>query len=153
MRNFMNQLRYKMSRFMTGRYGIDQMGQDMSKLTMILLVVNIVLTLIMGGNLFTTILYYVAIAMLIWSYFRMFSKNTDKRYRENQKYLQWKYGQSGKTAGLRSSAARSVAHLKQRRTHVFFKCPTCGLKMRTPRGQGLKMVNCPKCHTQFTKKT
>lgn len=149
----MNQLRYKMSRFMYGRYGIDQMGQDMSRLTMILLVVNIVLTLIFGGSVFTTILYYVAVALLVWSYIRMFSKKTDKRYQENQRYLQWKYKHAGKTGGMRSSVAKSLAHLKQRRTHVFFKCPSCGLKMRTPRGQGLKTVNCPRCHTQFTKKT
>lgn len=150
----MNQLKYKMSRFMYGRYGIDQMGQDMSKLTMILLVVNILLTLIFGGSLFTTVLYYVAVILLIWSYIRMFSKKVDKRYQENQKYLQWKYKHfSGAGGGIGRSLSRSWAHLKQRRTHVFFKCPSCGQKMRTPRGQGLKTVNCPKCHTQFTKKT
>lgn len=155
MRNFMNQMRYKMSQFMYGRYGIDQMGQDMSKLTMALLLVNILLTLIFSGSLFTTVLYYIALILLIWSYIRMFSKKVDKRYQENQKYLQWKYKHFGTAGGggIRRSAARSWAHLKQRKTHVFFKCPNCGLKMRTPRGQGLKTVNCPKCHTQFTRKT
>jgi predicted RNA-binding Zn-ribbon protein involved in translation (DUF1610 family) len=139
---------------MYGRHGIDQMGQDMSRLTMVLLVLNILLTLIFGGSRFTTILYYVALALLIWSYYRMFSKKLDKRYQENQKYLQWKYKHFGTTkGGWKRKWQNTVTHFKQRKTHVFFKCPSCGQKLRTPKGQGLKYVTCPKCHTQFSQKT
>lgn len=142
MRNFMNNLRNRMAQFMYGRYGLDQAGRFMTTTVMVCLVIS----LFFGRMLVGRVLYYVALILLIWSYFRMFSKNITKRYQENNKFLQWK----NKIGG---PFAREWAHLKQRKTHVFFKCPSCGLKMRTPKGQGIKHVTCPKCHTQFTKKT
>ena len=104
------------------------------------------LSLLFGGSFLGRGLYYLALILLIWSYFRMFSKNTGKRYQENVKFLLIKNRISG-------PLSRKWAHLKQRKTHVFFKCPSCGQKMRTPKGQGEKHVTCPKCHTQFTKRT
>ena len=142
MGNFMNNLRNKMARFMYGRYGIDKMGTFMTGTAM----GGLLLSLLCGGSFLGRGLYYLALILLIWSYFRMFSKNTGKRYQENVKFLLIKNRISG-------PLSRKWAHLKQRKTHVFFKCPSCGQKMRTPKGQGEKHVTCPKCHTQFTKRT
>jgi len=146
MRNFMNNLRNRFVRFMYGRYGLDQMGRFMSNTLMVMLVISLVLSLLFGGTLIGQVLYYASLILLIWMYFRMFSKNIYKRQLENTKFLelQRKYG---------GTFAKKWAHLKQRKTHVFFKCPSCKLKMRTPKGQGEKHVTCPKCGTQFTKRT
>lgn len=138
MGNFLDNLRNRMARFMYGRYGMDQLGRFLSAALLVCLAAS----LIFGGRGF----YYAALALLAWSYFRMFSRNTSKRYQENVKFMEFKR----KAAG---PLAREWAHLKQRKTHVFFQCPSCGQKMRTPRGQGEKHVTCPKCHTQFTKRT
>ncbi len=145
MRNFMNNLRNKFVRFMYGRYGLDQMGRFMSTTLMVMLVASLVLQLF-GLRGIGQILYYLALALLVWMYFRMFSKNIYKRQVENTKFLELKRKYGG-------TFAKKWAHLKQRKTHVFFKCPSCKLKMRTPKGQGEKHVTCPKCGTQFVKKT
>ena len=108
--------------------------------------VCLVISLIFGARGIGTILYWIALVLLIWSYFRMFSKNVSKRYQENVRFLALKRKITG-------PIAKRWAHLKQRKTHVFFKCPSCGQKMRTLKGQGEKHITCPKCHTQFTKKT
>ncbi len=142
MGNFLNNLRCRMARFMYGRYGLDQLGRFLSGALLVCLVAS----LIFGGSRGGKVLYYAAIGLLVWSYFRMFSKNTSRRYQENVRFLELKR----KVAGPLS---REWAHMKQRKTHVFFKCPSCGQKMRTPRGQGEKHVTCPKCHTQFIKRT
>lgn len=146
MRNFLDNLRNQMARFMYGRYGLDQMGRFMTNTVMVCLVLSLVLSLLVGRTLFGQILYYIALILLIWSYFRMFSRNGSKRYQENIKFLTIKNRIGG-------PIARKWSHLKQRKTHVFFKCPSCGQKMRTPKGQGEKHVTCPKCHTQFTRRT
>ena len=142
MRNFMSNLRNRFARFMYGRYGLDQMGRFLTGTVMVCLVIS----LFFGGRGAGVILYWIALILLIWSYFRMFSKNVSKRYQENVRFLALKR----KIAG---PIAKRWDHLKQRRTHVFFKCPSCGQKMRTLKGQGEKHITCPKCHTQFTKKT
>lgn len=146
MRNFMNNMRNKFARFMYGRYGLDQMGRFMSNTLMVLLIASLVLSLIFGQTIVGQVIYYLALGLLIWMYFRMFSKNIYKRQVENTKFLELQRKYGGKMA-------KEVAHLKQRKTHVFFKCPSCKLKMRTPKGQGEKHVTCPKCGTQFTKRT
>ena len=146
MRNFMNDFRNKFARFMYGRYGLDQMGRFMSKVLTALLVISLLLSFVGGKSIVGRIVYYAALLLLIWMYYRMFSKNIYKRQMENVKFLEWqrKYG---------GTLAKKWAHLKQRKTHVFFSCPSCKLKMRTPKGQGQKHVTCPKCGTQFTKRT
>ncbi len=143
MGSFFKNLRNKMERFMCGRYGLDQLGRFLSGALIVCLLLSLFLDSRKGVG---QILYFVGFFLLIWSYFRMFSKNTAKRYQENVKFLTIKNRISG-------PLTRSFDHLKQRRTHVFFKCPSCGQKMRTPKGQGEKHVTCPKCRTQFTKRT
>lgn len=127
---------------MYGRYGLDQMGRFLTGLAMVCLIVS----LFFGGSIVGRFLYWAALVVLVWAYFRMFSKNVTKRYQENTRFLRLK-------SKVMGPFSRNWAHLKQRKTHVFFKCPSCGLKMRTPKGQGEKHVTCPRCHTQFVKKT
>lgn len=64
---------------MTGRYGMDQLGQFLSGLLFVVILLN----------LFTRshLLELVALAGLFYLYFRMFSKNIGKRYQENQTFL------------------------------------------------------------------
>ncbi len=71
-------------RFLQGRYGAygtDRLTKSCLTLAVILLVLSFVTPWFF--------LYYVAIFMLIYSYFRLFSKNIPGRYRENETFVKF----------------------------------------------------------------
>ncbi len=144
----MNNFRYKMAQFFAGRTGVDALGRTFTWAALVLMI----LTMITHSNL----LYLLGMGCLIYSFWRMLSKNYQKRYNENQIFLQ-------KTQKLRMFFSKQTVNLKkkfeklrydavQRKTYAIFKCPNCKQKLRAPRGRGKIQVTCSKCHTQFIKK-
>ena len=81
---------------------------------------------------------------MIYVYFRMFSKDHQKRYQENVKFLETKNK-------FLKKVRSEKAIMKQRKTHHIYKCPTCRQKIRIPKGKGRICITCPKCKTEFTK--
>ena len=77
-------LKDRFIRFMYGRYGVDSFGKFTIWGSLILMLI--------AGWTHRGILSWLAWAGIIYSYFRMFSKNTYKRAAENQKYLQMTRG-------------------------------------------------------------
>lgn len=126
---------------MYGRYGIDSFG----KCTIGIGLLAIILAGFMN-NRAGSILSLIAWVCIIYSYFRMFSRNTYKRATENQAYL-------AKTYKLRCFFARQKNMIAQRKTHHIYKCPSCKQKIRVPRGKGRIEIRCPKCSTTFIKKS
>lgn len=138
----MNKLREMLAKFMYGRYGTD-------RLNMFLLIVLIVCA---GLNLFVRNGYF-SIVMSSWEtllivliYYRMFSRNIQKRYVENQKYL-----------SLENKVKRFFGRTKyiqeQRKDFHIYTCPQCRQKIRIPKGKGKISVRCPKCGAEFVKKS
>ena len=89
-----------MMQFMQGRYGADQMGQMLSAVSMVFLIISL-----FSRN---QALFLLAVIGIVYNYFRMFSKNISKRYAENQKYLKM-------TAGIRRKLASWKSQLAQRK--------------------------------------
>lgn len=133
----MGGFRDKMSRWMYGRYGMDQLNRCIMTITIICMVV----TIFTRWNLF----YWLAIVGIVLMYYRMLSKNIYKRSTENTKYL-------NATAGIRRSLARMKSRSRDK-SHCYFKCPSCRQTVRVPRGKGKISITCPKCNTEFIKKT
>ena len=131
-------LKEKLMRFMAGRYGADRFSRFLSIAALVLIVLNIFLR--------SAVLWLLGIAALAFVYIRMFSKNYEKRRRENERYLQLEYKL---TSGVRNWADRQ----KQRRDYVFFRCPSCRAMLRVPRGKGKIRVTCRKCGNAFERKT
>lgn len=116
----------KFRRFKYGRYGSDQ-------LNMFLLILGVVLCLLGSFSR----LYYlglIAYVPLIWAIFRMYSRNLEKRRRENRRFTQF------------------FARLRDRQNR-YFSCPRCRQRVRVPRGKGKIVIKCPACGERFTKKT
>lgn len=130
-------MKEKLYRFMQGRYGNDQFNQFL----LIASVISIVLSFF-GSSVF----YPVALVILGYTYFRMFSKNTYKRSEENRKYLQV-------TAKMRLRIQKWKNEMQQRKTHHIYKCPSCKQKIRVPKGKGRIEIKCPKCQNRFIKKS
>ncbi len=133
-------MREKIQRFMIGRYGADELSRFCSGAVMGLLILSLFRKLGLGY------LYWVALALLIYSTWRMLSRNISKRYEENQKFLNWKFKMTQKTDKIRK-------RWQQRKIYRFFKCPQCKQTVRVPKGHGKICITCPKCRTEFVKKS
>ena len=136
-------MKEKFMRFMQGRNGVDQFA----RFTMGVALAAIVLTLFTGTRSgIGAFLDLFGMAAIVYTYFRIFSKNISKRYQENQKYLQM-------TAKLRARFQKEKRMMSQRKDYHIYSCPGCGQKIRIPRGGFKKVeIECPKCHTKFIKR-
>lgn len=137
-------MRDKFNKFMQGRYGVD----DLSRFTMGAALVLIILTMFVNivNRSVGSVLDFLGIVAIVYAYFRIFSRDIQKRYEENQKYL-------AMTSKFRLHFNKEKNLMKQRKTHHIYNCPGCGQKIRIPKGKGKIEIDCPKCHTKFVKRS
>ena len=133
-----NRFKDKMARFMYGRYGMDQLSRNLSLICLVLLIV----TMFVRNN----VIYMIALVGIVYTYFRVFSRNISRRSEENEKYLKFHYKVVGKLNKIKFRITDS-------KTHRIFRCPSCSQKIRVPRGKGKISIKCPKCRIEFIKKT
>lgn len=134
-------LREKLAKLMYGRYGVDQLGRAMLIFALVLCVLSLFVPRRLSG-----IIYYISLILIILMYIRMFSKNIQKRYQENNKYLSLK-------ASFLRKFQREKEIFSQRRSYHFYRCPRCRQRIRIPRGKGRIEIRCPKCSQTFIKKS
>lgn len=130
-------IRDAIQRFMYGRYGNDQ-------LNLFLMTIFLLLYL---GFVFTRLelLYWVNFALLLFSLFRMLSRNIMARRAENARFM--------KAARPFLSWLRLRRNIHRDKEHVYFKCPSCGQQLRVPRGKGKITVTCRGCGASFQEKS
>ena len=134
-------MREKMTRFMDGRNGNDQLNLFLYAADAILLIAA---TLVRGQA--GRWMWLAVLILLGYIYFRMFSKNLTKRREENGKYLRVRYSIQ---AGLKIRREKWV----QRKDYKFFTCPSCKTTLRVPRGHGKIKIVCRKCGNSFMGKS
>lgn len=136
-------MKEKFMKFMQGRYGVDGFARFTMGAALVCVFVSV---FFQKGSTIGALLNTLGLAAIIYTYFRILSRNISRRYAENQKYLSM-------TSKLRQSFNREKSMMQQRKTHHIYTCPGCGQKIRIPRGRGKKVeIDCPKCHTKFIKK-
>ena len=143
-------LRERFQQFMYGRYGMDQLNRFLSTAALVLLIITLFLRM--------PVLDIAALVLLAWCYFRMFSRNTSKRYVENEKFLGFTSRFTGRfqkrgSYGYQKKNFDRKAQWEQRKDYKFFTCPHCSQKVRVPRGKGKICITCPKCRTEFIKRS
>lgn len=131
-------MREKLRQFMIGRYGTDGLNQFLSIASLVLLLIAIISRV----SLFT----YLGAALLIFCYHRTFSRNISKRTEENYKFYTLKDRVGNKFKGWKEQWAN-------RKVYHYYRCPQCRQKLRVPRGRGRIQISCPRCGTQFIKKS
>lgn len=127
-----------LNKFMFGRYGGDQ-------LSIWLLILSIILTAIgriTGISLLMTISYI----PLFITFYRVFSKDIQKRRMENYKFAMF-------LSPIYSKLKKLQSRIKDSRTHKYYKCSKCKTTLRVPKSKGRILIKCPKCKEKFIKKT
>lgn len=113
--------------FMAGRNGVDTLAWFWC-------ILGIVLNLI--GSFSRIFLFsLLAYIPLFLAVFRIFSRNTAKRYAENERFRQF------------------FSRLRGMKTYCYYRCPACKTRVRVPRGKGKIRITCPACRESFIKKT
>lgn len=131
-------MREKLMRFMQGRYGTDTLSMT--------LIWSSLICIVLDNFLRTGILNFIGLGLLIYAYTRIFSRNYGKRSAENRWFLD-------RTKGIRGIFNNQLKYIKIRKTHHIYTCKSCKQKIRIPKGKGKIMVTCPKCKTQFVKRS
>ncbi|MBE6531927.1 MAG: hypothetical protein E7676_00270 [Ruminococcaceae bacterium] len=131
---FFGRWRERIARFMIGRYGIDSLYHFLVVLCFVLIVVNLFV-----GSLVISIL---ETALLIYAAFRVLSRNIYKRQRENMFFLKI-------TEKPREFFKLLKCKFRDRKTHVYKKCPSCKNNLRLPKKKGKHTVSCPCCQNRF----
>ena len=131
-------MKEKIRQFMIGRYGTDGLNQFLSIASLVLLLIAIVSRV----SLFT----WLGVALLMFCYYRTFSRNISKRTEENYKFYTLKDRVGSKFRSWKEQWAN-------RKLYHYYRCPQCRQKLRVPRGRGRIQISCPRCGTQFIKKS
>ena len=128
--NFLRKLMY-------GRYGSDY-------LSFFLLFLYVVLIFISALPHMAWV-SWLALAVLLWNLFRIFSRRIDRRRAENARFLAL-FGPFIRWFKMRRTIHRD-------KDHRYFKCPNCGQYLRVPPGNGKITVNCRNCGASFDERS
>ena len=123
---FLSKITNFIDNFMYGRYGLDVLG-------VVIIAVSVLFAIL--GKVFV-VFYVLALALIGFEIFRMVSRNTAARERENSIITNMFNRQDN-----------------PRDEFVHFSCPNCGQHLRIPAGLGQKRITCPKCNARFVKRT
>lgn len=130
----MGSIKEKLARFMSGRYGADQLYYFCITISFILIIANSFIR----SSIISSLTWVILILIL----FRIFSRNIYKRRMENEKFLKlWNPS--------KAKLSLTIRRIKEIRTHRFRKCPNCKKVLRLPRRKGKHTVNCPCCNSDF----
>ena len=133
MMNFMEKLKLSVTRFMQGRYGPDQLSLALIYGAFALYVIDLFCPLGFSN---------IGLALSIYATYRLLSRNKEKRYAENQRFLAW---WNPRVLKFRQARKR----FQMRKQYKYFKCPQCKSWLRLPHGAGEVNVTCGRCHNKF----
>lgn len=128
-------LERKLSNLLQGRNGSDELGICLLVVALVLVVLNIFVH--------TIVLSVIALALMIYAWWRMLSKNLEARENENGVFCEF-------LGPLRPWVRNPATAMKEARAYKHLKCPECGQRVRVPRGKGKIRVRCPQCHEKFS---
>lgn len=128
--------RYKLQKFMIGRYGPDNLYQFLLKLYIVLFIIDLFIQ--------SKILSMIELVVVLILFYRFFSKNISRRRKENQAYLK-----------MKKVVLKPFKNLKRnyqdRDYYVYKKCHKCKttLKLPLPLKRGIQKVKCPTCKSRI----
>ncbi|MBR3234387.1 MAG: hypothetical protein IKG11_02115 [Atopobiaceae bacterium] len=128
----------RVTTFMRGRNGADEITYVTVALSVLLLFINLFAR--------TRVLAILAFALAVYACWRIMSKSVVARNNENRKFLT----AIGPAAYWINNPKATFEEYKN---YKHLTCPSCGKKMRVPRGKGNLRVTCPACGNKFEAKS
>lgn len=130
----MDDLQQKMVEWGRGRNGVDELSSSCTNVAVLLVIIDLFAH--------TSWLSIVALVLLGYSWFRISSKSIPSRRKENASYV--------KTAGpVVPWLVNPISAARENKDYKHLSCPSCGQRVRIPRGKGKVRITCPKCHERF----
>lgn len=126
----LKKLLWKFAGFMYGRNGVDQLYLASGILLFVLLILQVFIESVLLSMLST--------ALIVWTFYRFFSKNRMARQAENRKFMQF-------IGRIQAKTKLPVRRVKEIKTHRYRKCQNCETTLRLPRKRGKRKVRCPRC--------
>lgn len=120
---------------MYGRYGTDTLGNVMLVSYIAVIILYTFIGFFVDVIWFDVAVWLISTALAITVFYRMFSRKIAKRRRENERFC-------GFFKLLKN-------RFKDRKTHVYRKCPECKAVLRLPKAKGKHTVVCPRCKKRF----
>lgn len=124
-------LLWKFAEFMYGRNGVDQLYLASGVFLFILLILQLFMD--------SLVLSLLSTALIIWTFYRFFSKNRGARQAENRRFLKF-------MNRIQKKTNQPIRQLKEIKTHRYRKCQSCETTLRLPRKRGKHTVRCPRCN-------
>ena len=126
----------KIQKYMYGRYGVDELYRFLFGLYILTFIINIFLNNI--------ILEIIGLVIVLFTFYRVFSKKIYQRSKENREYLK-----------LKNNLSKPFINIKRNikdKDHIYKKCHKCKktLKLPIPYERGIKHTTCPKCKNKMT---
>lgn len=136
MRNYNRRfsIRERFTSFMAGRYGIDRLYYFLLAICLILIVINLFAN--------SYIIQLIESVLFAYAIYRVLSKNVYKRQQENEKFIKI-------TKKPIEFINLQKCKIRDRKTHVYKKCPSCKNNLRLPKQKGEHTVVCPCCKHRF----
>ena len=126
-----NKIKWHIQRFMVGRNGRDELEMAVFYPS--------VIVYLLGGLITFSPLKILGLAGLLYSLYRVISRDVYKRREENRRFLQ-----EIEFCKLRTS---------MRKTHKIYRCKGCNRKIRVPRRKGKIEITCPLCGRKRIRRT
>jgi len=146
--------------FQQQRRGIDELGRAMLIAALVLSVIGMIVSRTVGW--LRVVLSLLSGVLLVLIVLRMFSKDFNKRYQENMKYLtyetavkQWfkrtfrTKGAGGAYSAPKAKRAGKNPTWAEMKQYKYLICPQCAQRLRVPRGKGRIRVTCTNCGNVF----
>jgi len=131
----LGKIRQKIAIFMQGRYGIDHIYLT----NLVIYFIGLIFLRRIEQRLYLDILLLV---LILWTFYRVFSRNIVKRQAENQVFLRV-------INKIKSTTKLIFKRIRDIGTHRYRRCPNCQTQLRLPRKVGTHTVKCPRCDNRF----
>lgn len=140
MQNQRPSLRERIALFFMGRNGPDTLYTFSFALSLVAIFLWGIFRYHPVWRIVLPVLYFLFFG---YALFRLFSRNILRRRRENEAFRRF-------FARLFRPVYRVYLRVRDRKTHVYRKCPHCKSFLRLRRIPGEHVARCPACHDTFT---